>query len=407
MSARRFPLLKFLSLQAFVLAAFAGAWLCLSDGSSQALATAVTGRSQAIVVPVARELPLVVEPLYDDPELVGDEELALVLKRLRPIFPRREMKPNHIEHALRIWGVDATFADPAALSGAELRDFLCDHATFLMAYRDEPVEPLLMERPRGIAVRWDRKPGGSVHHDHWLASLTEAGVRIDQPVFGPSRRDSDIGDVLQEALRDFRVDEAEVEWSAMAFGLWLPPVRDWRDRDGRTVSFDLIAQRLMRGHKRFGVCVGTHRVYSLMLLVRLDDAHGILTPAIRADALAHLAKVRDLLIESQYDEGYWHGNWSQGAAAKNAATDDEDYRRVIATGHHLEWLAIAPPELHPPRESLRRAARWLIDETLSVPEETLRERYTFYSHVGNALALWRGTHPATFWREWTATHGEP
>src|SRR5690606_16031429 len=108
----------------------------------------------------------------------------------------------------------------------------------------------------------------------------------------------------------------------------------------------------------------------------------------------------------QYDEGYWHGNWSLGAAAKNVATDDEDYRRVIATGHHLEWLAIAPPELHPPRESLRRAARWLIDETLSVPEETLRERYTFYSHVGNALALWRGTHPATFWREWTASHAE-
>ncbi|MEX0700621.1 MAG: hypothetical protein WD069_00855 [Planctomycetales bacterium] len=400
MKTRRFPLAAFLALQGLVLAAFAAAWAVMPDASAKALVTELTGRAPATAVRVEREFPLAVAPLYDDPELVGDEELAAVLKRLRPTFPRQELKPNHVEHALRIWGVDATFADPAALSGAEMRDFLCDHARFLSSWSEQPVEPLLIERPLGIAVRWDRKPGGSVHHDHWLASLTEAGVRIDQPVFGPARRDSTVRDVLQEALRDFRLDEAEVEWSAMAFGLWLPPAKEWRDGEGRTVSFDSIAKRLMRGHGRYGVCTGTHRVYSLMLLVRLDDDHAILSPAVRDESLAHLARVRDLLVESQYDEGFWHANWSDGAAAKNAVLDDADHRRVIATGHHLEWLAIAPPELHPPRDVLHRAADWLIRETLAVPDQELRERYTFYSHVGNALALWRNTRPAEFWRKW-------
>ena len=32
------------------------------------------------------------------------------------------------------------------------------------------------------------------------------------------------------------------------------------------------------------------------------------------------------------------------------------------------------------------------------------ERYTFFSHVGNACALWRNTHPADFWRHWQAQH---
>lgn len=401
MLPRRNTPAAFLALQVFVVAAFLLAWLLLPSNSAEALATAVTGRAPDVVAPVERALPLTVKPLYDDPSLVSDDELAAVLARLRPIFPRREMKPNHIEHALRLWGVDATFNDPEALSGAKMRDFLCDHATFLLSFQgDDPVEPLLIDRPQGIAVRYDRERGGSVHHDHWLASLTEAGVRIDQPVFGPSCRNSTIADVLQESLRDFRVDEPEVEWSAMAFGLWLPPVREWRDAEGRLVSFDLIAKRLMRGHKRFGTCTGTHRVYSLMLLVRLDDEYAILSPEVRAAALAHLGEVRDLIIASQYDAGYWHGNWSLGERAKNAATDEPEFRRVIATGHHLEWLAIAPPDLHPPRETLRRAARWLIDETISVPQDVLLEQYTFYSHVGNALALWRGTRPAEFWRKW-------
>ena len=37
-------------------------------------------------------------------------------------------------------------------------------------------------------------------------------------------------DVLQEALRDFRLDETEVEWSALAFGLWIAPQKTWTTR---------------------------------------------------------------------------------------------------------------------------------------------------------------------------------
>jgi hypothetical protein len=77
---------------------------------------------------------------------------------------------------------------------------------------------------------------------------------------------------------------------------------------------------------------------------------------------------------------------------------------VIATGHHLEWLAIAPEMLHPPREQIRKAAKWIIQDTLQQSDETLSEHYTFYSHVGNALALWRKTRPADFWQRWRETH---
>ena len=79
---------------------------------------------------------------------------------------------------------------------------------------------------------------------------------------------------------------------------------------------------------------------------------------------------------------------------------------VIATGHHLEWLAIAPEDLHPPREQIDRAAQWIIQTTKEQSADDIFRRYTFFSHIGNALALWRGTHPADFWMDWQAKNPE-
>jgi hypothetical protein len=170
------------------------------------------------------------------------------------------------------------------------------------------------------------------------------------------------------------------------------------------LSFDLLADRLMRGHKRFGVCSGTHRLYSLMVLLRLDDDHDILSDAMRERALQHLKSVRDLIAVCQFEDGHWPSNWSEGAKALSDPIEDELYKKVIATGHHLEWLAIAPQELHPPRDQILKAADWVIKTTTDQSASDISSRYTFFSHVGNALALWRKTHPADFWMKWQQDH---
>jgi len=362
-----------------------------------------TGRPVLPVVPIPRETPLTIEPLYDDPEVVSDEELAAVLKKVQPRFPKSQLKPNFVEHALRTWWLKAEFQDPDVMSGQALKDYLVDHGKYLASWGND-VEPLLMDRPEGVAIRWGKETGASVHHDHWLASLTEAGVGLHEPVFTPSRQDMTIYNVLQEALRDFRVDEVETEWSALAFGLWLPPTKSWQSNNGRELSFDILAQRLMRGDKKLGVCSGTHRVYSLMVLIRLDDEYHILSPEIRTAAYSHLERVRDLISESQFPDGHWASNWADGKVSVEKPISDEAFKHVIATGHHLEWLAIAPTDLHPPREVILKAADWVIRTTTEQTQSQILERYTFFSHVGNALSLWRKTHPADFWKKWEAEH---
>lgn len=387
------------------LIAVVGLVASLASGSAstrQRVSSELSQSGYATVVPVPREKALIIEPFYDDPEVVSDEELAAVLAKVRPKFPREKLKPNHVEHALRTWWLNAKFRDPKVMSGEAMKEFLVDHGQYLSSW-GEKISPLLVDRREGVAIRWGKEECASVHHDHWLACLTEAGVDLHEPVFTPNRR-MDIESVLQEALRDFRLDEVEVEWSALAFGLWIAPQKTWVTRTGRELSFDLLAERLMRGHKKYGVCAGTHRVYSLMVLVRLDDDHDILSDEMRGRVMDHLRSVRDLITVSQFPDGHWPSNWSEGADALTKPINDELYKQVIATGHQLEWLAIAPKELHPPREMILKAADWVIKTTTEQSDADILQRYTFFSHVGNSMALWRKTHPADFWMKWEADH---
>src|SRR5690606_19046663 len=102
----------------------------------------------------------------------------------------------------RAWGSEIQFGEPGIMDGPVMVDFLTDYARHLASWGPE-AQPLLVERPTGLEINWGRQPGESIHHDHWLACLTEAGVPLDTPIFGPSRRGDTLNDALQEALRDF------------------------------------------------------------------------------------------------------------------------------------------------------------------------------------------------------------
>lgn len=397
MSRSRPLTVAILATQALVFCAFIAAWYA-NPLAAKTEVDSLRGPFAAYrPVKVDRKEPLVIAPLYDRPDFITDDELSAVLRQIQPRFAFKEMKPNHVEHALRTWGLHAKFNDPNVRSGEELALFLTDTGRFLESW-GEDIRPLLQEEPTGVAIRWGQERCGSVHHDHCLASLTEAGATLDMPVYGMSRRNSTLADVLQESLRDFRLDERETEWTALAFGLWLPPVNHWIGGDGREYSFDLLAKRLMRGQKEIGVCSGTHRVYSLMVLIRLDEQFPeTLSDSVRTTVYAYLTEVRDAITASQFPDGHWPSNWPDGENALKNPVDDDLSKKVIATGHHLEWLAIAPKDLHPPEEQIRKAFRWAIDTTVAQSQQEILDRYTFFSHVGSAGALWRKTSPGVFW----------
>jgi hypothetical protein len=334
----------------------------------------------------------------------------MVLTKLQPNFGKKNISPNHVEHALRIWTIQATFRNPDVMSGQQMKDFLLNSSAYASVWgkNTERIEPLLVEQPAGFSVRYGRTtgPGGSVHHDHTLACLTEAGISLDEPVFLASGRQSDIQYMLEQALRDFQFDERETEWSTLAFALWVSPTKSWQLPNGRTLTFDMLADRLIRGQLETGVCSGTHRLYTLMAMWRINQAHNILSEPQAQKIFNHLAMIRDSISQSQFPDGHWPSNWCAGKDAVEHPVEDELPAKIIATGHHLEWLAIAPEELHPTREIMEKAAQWCIQTTRDQDQKSIYARYTFFTHVGNALALWRKERPHSFYHKWELAHPE-
>ncbi|QDU99213.1 hypothetical protein [Lignipirellula cremea] len=340
--------------------------------------------------------PVQVLPTYNDPRVVTDEQLQMVLHKLRPRLKTPQPKINHIDHALRCWGSEIVFEEADSLSGAQMRAVLLDQRVFAKAWGVKQ-DPLLMLEEKGLAVRTQEGAATASHVDHTLATLSEIGVPLDYPVTAAAGQFT-VQSLLEQALLDFSVNQVEYEWTTVALALYAPQADAWESKEGQRVDFNLLADRIMRQSYEEGVCYGNHRLYTLTLLLRVDDEHHILASAARQRILEHLTDATRRLLATQSAEGYWDANWATGAPLSGDQKFDETARRLLATGHALEWWAMAPAEVHPPRENLARAGQWLVREIDNLDEETVVANYTFLSHVCRALALWRGDLPANLYR---------
>lgn len=345
--------------------------------------------------PEFREKPLVVRPTYDLPQIVSDEQLQTVLHKLRPRL--KDSKPiiNHVDHALRMWGLDAKFNDPKCLSGLQLRNILLNHDQFKKAW-GEKTPALLIDTPHGVKVRLQEGTHSMSHADHTLAVQAEIGTSLDHMVKTPAGETS-LKALLDESLHDFSLNQVEYEWSVLTYLLFLGPEGPGRTGEGQRVTFGDMADRLMRQRLPEGVCFGNHRLFTLVIMLRLDDdfKHQVLTPEKRAEIIDFLKAQTNTLVKTQQPDGYWDENWagSEGTSEVRGTTSVLT-NRILATGHALEWWAMAPEELHPPRETLVRAGQWLCRTIEELPDDKIRSNYTFLSHAGRALALWRGRLPA-------------
>lgn len=344
------------------------------------------------ILPQIRLNPLKVEPEYNRPDIVSDQDLARVLYQLRPQFRGRQPRINHVDHALRFWGLEATFNDPKSISGIEMRDILLDHRQFNQVWGAE-TKPLLVKEEFGVRPLVQKGAASSSHEDHTLATLAEVGTPADYPVI-TAQGETTLASMIEETLRSFSLNQLEYEWSALVFALYLNQPQEWLTTEGQRVNFDVITERIMRQEPTKGVCYGNHRLHALVMILRVDEQKPILTKAGRKKVIQYLQHITSLLVKNQSEEGYWDKNWdgSQFITPTNKIFTPRA-RRVLATGHAMEWWALAPEEVLPPEETLRKAGHWLTETIQQMPDSEIKSSYTFLSHAGRALALWRGMFP--------------
>jgi len=352
-------------------------------------------------LPPLLDVPLDVPPLYDYDFVVTDDQLSRALTKIRPRFQGRDTKIFHVDHNLRSWTPQAKFVGDEFMSGEDMLRLLTDHRRFVEVFGEE-VEPLLVETEGGVHVRDREGNRSSSHHDHTLACLAEVGVPLDHPIITPTRQTT-FRAILEDSLRTFSINQQEYEWSALAYVLFLPPISEWVTTEGQHVSFDFLAERIMREALPQGVCAANHRLHALVMFLRVDDrmrSEGqdpILSPETRQRIIAYLQDITATLVRNQHPDGFWNRNWNSERPASSTPTDkvgDELGDRIIATGHVMEWLALAPEEIHPPRAVLIAAGQWLVKTIDELSPKQVDDYQSFLSHTGRALALWRGRTPA-------------
>ncbi len=201
----------------------------------------------------------------------------------------------------------------------------------------------------------------------------------------------------------------EYEWSTLAYALYSVD-RSWYSREGQQITYDRLAHRMMRQAPGEGVCFGNHRLYGLVALLRIDEQAQILDPAVRREVVEYLQRMTAEFVQNQSSEGYFNGNWGggRGAGANRLAIQPNSLTgRLLVTGHALEWWALAPAEVLPPRETLVRAGQWLCRTVAELEPRIVEENYSYLTHAGRALALWRRKAPAEAFHQQLIGSSEP
>jgi hypothetical protein len=314
------------------------------------------------------------------------------------VVPRWKVgKVPSILHALRLWGPQSTFSDDrfihpnrlGILSGDQMVQILLDDRKLHKSL--VPCESILYWKPDGIEVQYGHN-STPAHCDQLLKVLAEIGLPANTPVSTFGEHQGTINDIIKGSLRDFLIDQ-ELEFTAVAYSRWLPPVKSWTNRFEETCSFDNLADALLKKPLGKGACYGIHVPYALVNLLRANEQHSVVSSATAKSIENRLVEISRLLESHQDESGAWFGDWT--TAPVSGTSSQNSFEIITATGHHLEWVALAPNRLRPSEQSVAKAARLLarlIPEHDSITISNPRS-YGPFSHAARALMLLHNVNP--------------
>lgn len=363
----------------------------------------IAARGEKVALSIkARQQPVELRPIAGLADAVTEEQLIKALGAALPLWHPPTV-PSLI-HELKLWGRNADFTKEMvgqARSGTMmvetlLSDKLCQERTTPNG------ASFLLESPFGINVvlagTMDAKENRAEGHPGQLLSvLGEVGVSLDTPVTTVSGRSGTVAGILQDATMRFAWTR-EAEFIGAALARWIPPETTWTDQFGNRYSFDDMAQHLMATPHGKGCCGGCHVPYTLVTILGVDRQYPLLSSPIRDRAMRWLADLSAQLEQTQLSDGAWDRTWP-GKDKAGLIFEDPILDRVTVTGHHLEWIALAPESVRPSRAVVERAVSACVADIGQLPPVEKRSFKALLpcSHAARALCLMRDQDPFTAW----------
>ncbi len=305
-------------------------------------------------------------------------------------------------HAIRLWGNTASFDDlefnDRRLQGhwAEtMFRILTENSAYSVWSAPRHHCRLFQPSPYGVQVRttFDLGVGSewsSTHPGTHLSVLAELRTPISQriQVSDSDKNDFRLHDVANDdALRIHRT--SELEWTSVALAKYAR-FSAWKNRFGQAVSCDWICEQMCKRPLGDGACFGCHVPFALASLLDVNRQNPILTPAVAEVVRDHIRELGRGLSACQQKDGSWPVNWPSVFGQRNGSARDVDSSVITVltvTGHHLEWMMVAPQSLRPKADVIRRAARYLVDTILRLRPDVDADWHFFLpvSHAAKAV----------------------
>ncbi|HBE71870.1 MAG TPA: hypothetical protein DDW52_27325 [Planctomycetaceae bacterium] len=348
-----------------------------------------------------RSSPLEIVPIGGMEELVSDEELLTALSSALPIWHPQTVPT--ILHALRVWGTDARLTKEMVGVPITGRTMLLSVTNNSAASEMTLGERTLLERsPYGVEVaintRGDGETGlrGEGHYAQLTAVLAEVGVQSNYEVVASSGNGFTVKDLIAHNLREYSTSK-EQAWLAVTLALY-GSSDSWVDKFGDKHSLDELAITLLRQNQGEGACFGCHIPYALMIMLRANETAGFLSKEVSKDISERFRRWVWELERSQLPRGGWSRNWTSYSPVVSFY-GDEVIDRITATGHHLEWISIAPASLRPSNSVVRSAVKALIQDIDALPDLGARSFKSMWpcTHAANALCRIRNVSANDFW----------
>ena len=159
------------------------------------------------------------------------------------------MKPNssYLLHLLRVHGKSGRVEGGEPSSGEAILKLFTDERAGASYFGQSP----LVRTASGVRFPTQEKPpiddrSLEQHRDQTLAAFGELGLPLSHPL-NLGDRPASLRDVLRDSIANFHPRQEEIAWTAMAYALYLPPIRAWVNRYGERFTFDDLADELHAG----------------------------------------------------------------------------------------------------------------------------------------------------------------
>ncbi len=350
-------------------------------------------------------VPLEVRPII--PAIDTGFDPAEMARQTERLWPERKAPLGEIVHALRVFRPEDR-APAGRPSFAEMRSVLLDSES----NRDWFDGSLsFVETRHGLRFVPPSPRAGQrqeqAHTDQVLSILGELGVSLDATIRTPLGN-RPVRTLLDDAVAEFQIGQ-ELEWTAVALALYLPPARSWTNRFGEATDFDDLAHELMGRPLARASCAGTHTLYALTMIYRSDMLSPILSATLRDDLRELLMRVASVVAASQREDGSFDPRWHRRVVDLpwyaryrtmrrshdperdhpelnlNGDADDSVEQKVLATGHHVEWTLMLPPEMQMPTGTLVRAADYLARVLVEATDGEVAHSFCPFSHAARFL----------------------